>query len=244
MSQQILDNKRRAALLLAAPAVFTIALAWSAGAVLGFGVIGLIGGVAVGAALGWLAYRRSTPLALAMSGAVPADPVAHARLHNLTEGLCVAAGLPKPALYVVEEETPTAFAIGRDPKHAAVVVTTALLDRLSRIELEGVLAHELSHIKSYDIRVGTLAVAILGLPLQFFAPLLARGMRLVLDRRREIDADVTGVALTRYPPGLIAALEKLRERSEPAHPAPPATAHLWCTTDPPLEERIQALREL
>ena len=221
----------------------TTLVVWVVAAITGFALLGLLAGILLAGGLAWFAYRRSTPTALRLSGAVPADETTHARLHNLVEGLCVAAGLPKLELYVTENKVASAMAVGRDPRHAAIVVTTGLLENLTRIELEGVLAHELSHIKNYDIRVATLAVTILGLPLQFSAPLLSRGMDLVVGTRREIDADVTGVALTRYPPGLLAALEKLRERPA-AQAASPAMAHLWCTTDPPLDERIQALREL
>src|SRR5687767_15746727 len=97
-----------------------------------------------------------------MSRARLADPVEHARLHNIVEGLCIAAGLPKPRVYVIDDPSPNAFATGRDPKHAAVAVTTGLLEKLNRVELEGVLAHELSHIKNYDILVSTLAVTMVG----------------------------------------------------------------------------------
>src|SRR5437870_11160401 len=97
-----------------------------------------------------------------MSHAHPADPEQYARLHNVLEGLCIAAGLPKPRVYVIDDPAPNAFATGRDPKHAAVAVTTGLLEKMNRIELEGVLAHELSHVKNYDILVSTLAVTLVG----------------------------------------------------------------------------------
>ena len=97
-----------------------------------------------------------------MSRAKPADPTTYARLHNLVEGLCIASGLPKPRVYVIEDEAPNAFATGRDPKHAAIAVTTGLLQKMNRVELEGVIAHELSHIKNYDILVSTLAVTMVG----------------------------------------------------------------------------------
>src|SRR5687767_15327371 len=97
-----------------------------------------------------------------MSRARLADPVEHARLHNIVEGLCIAAGLPKPRVYVIDDAAPNAFATGRDPRHAAIAVTTGLLAKLDRVELEGVLAHELSHIKNYDILVSTLAVTLVG----------------------------------------------------------------------------------
>jgi heat shock protein HtpX len=242
-------------------------------------------------------------VALAMSGAKPADPHTYARLHNLVEGLCIAAGLPKPRVYVINDPAPNAFATGRNPRHAAVAVTTGLLEKMNRVELEGVLAHELSHVKNYDILVSTLAVtmvgvvalladfalrflwwggprdsdydsdsgpgagaivAVVGFVLLLLAPLIAKLMQLAVSRRRESLADVSGAALTRYPPGLIAALEKLKEDTTVVHTGSRATAHLWIEsplarnreegrlawlnrlfeTHPPLDERIQALKEL
>ena len=98
-----------------------------------------------------------------ISHAVPADPTQYARYHNLVEGLCIASGLPKPRLYIVDDPAPNAFSTGRNPKHAAVAVTTGLLEKMNRVELEGVLAHELSHIKNYDILVMTIAVTMVGI---------------------------------------------------------------------------------
>ena len=110
-----------------------------------------------------VSYYNSDKVALAMSHAKPADPVEYARYHNLVEGLCIASGLPKPRLYIVEDDAPNAFSTGRNPKHAAVAVTTGLLEKMNRVELEGVLAHELSHIRNYDILVMTLAVTMVGI---------------------------------------------------------------------------------
>lgn len=276
---------------------------WAVNLLLGFGVAGLVIAVVVAGAGAAGAYWKSDAVALAMSHARPADPTTYARLHNLVEGLCIAAGLPKPRIYVIDDVAPNAFATGRDPRHAAVAVTTGLMDKLTRIELEGVLAHELSHIKNYDILVSTLAVtlvgvvailtdfslrfmwwggprhrddtraggggpaaamAIFGLVLLLVAPLVAKVMQATISRRRESLADVSGVALTRYPPGLISALEKLRDDTTVVHSSSRATAHLWVEsplartpeegrlsrlnrlfdTHPPLEERIQALKEL
>jgi heat shock protein HtpX len=276
---------------------------WAVNLLLGFGVAGLVIAVVVAGTGSAVAYWKSDSIALAMSHARPADPTKYARLHNLVEGLCIAAGLPKPRIYVIDDVAPNAFATGRDPRHAAVAVTTGLMDKLTRIELEGVLAHELSHIKNYDILVSTLAVtlvgvvavltdfslrfmwwggprhrddtrsgsggpaaafAVVGLILLLVAPLVARVMQATISRRREALADVSGVALTRYPPGLISALEKLRDDTTVVHSSSRATAHLWVEsplartpeegrlsrlnrlfdTHPPLEERIQALKEL
>ena len=299
MFEQISANKRRSALLIAAFVVIVAGAAWAFNLLLGGGPLGLlIAGVFV-AVTSFGAYWKSDAVALRMSKARPADPVEHARLHNIVEGLCIAAGLPKPRVYVIDDAAPNAFATGRDPRHAAVAVTTGLLEKLNRVELEGVIAHELSHIKNYDILVSTLAVtmvgtvvllanwgmrflwfgggrrrsrdnpvgmplALLSLALLALSPLIAQLMQHAVSRRRETLADITGVSLTRYPPGLIAALEKLRDDTTVVGTGSHATAHLWIEspvaraesegrmawlgrlfdTHPPLEERIQALREL
>lgn len=288
-------------LLVAGFILVLLAIGWAVDQLLGIGTPGLIIAVMVAGLSSFAAYWKSDAIALAMSRANPADPVEHARLHNLVEGLCIAGGLPKPRVYVVEDDAPNAFATGRDPRHAAIAVTTGLLAKMNRVELEGVLAHELSHIKNYDILVSTLAVTmvgaitlladfsmrmmwfgggrrnnddnrgggsgplmIVGLVLLIVAPLVARVMQFAISRRREMLADVSGVGLTRYPPGLISALEKLRDDSAVVTSASRATAHLWIEsplerdaaegrhvwlnrlfdTHPPLEERIEALREL
>ena len=303
MLDQVTDNKRRSALLLAAFVVVVAAVASAANAVIGGGVAGLVGALAVAGAVALAGYRLSDTVALAVSHARPADPKAHARLHNVVEGLCVAAGLPKPAVYVIEDDALNAFATGRDQRHAALAVTTGLLAAMSRVELEGVLAHELSHVKGLDISLSTVAVTTVGLvalasewSLRFrrwggprhgdeqhpgrswpaavlaapgylllpLAAVAARLMRLAVGRRRELAADLMGVSLTRYPPGLVSALEKLREGDTVVHSASPATAHMWIEspiatdrsqgghgwlarqfdTHPPIDQRIQALREL
>ena len=112
--------------------------------------------------LSFFSYYNSDKIALAASRAKPADGPEYQRYHNLVEGLCIAAGLPKPRLYVVDDPAPNAFATGRNPKHAALAVTTGLLEIMNRVELEGVIAHELSHIKNYDILVTTIAVITVG----------------------------------------------------------------------------------
>lgn len=302
MFDQIQANKRRSVLLVVAFVALVVVVAWAFNLVIGYGGVGVLIALAVAGVGAFVAYWKSDVVALAMSHARPADPAEYARLHNVVEGLCIAGGLPKPRLYVIEDTAPNAFATGRDPRHAAVAVTTGLLDKMNRIELEGILAHELSHVKNYDILVSTLAVTLVGViallsdwglrflwwggprhrndrsegsgPMAFVAiigfvlllltPLVARLMQFAVSRRRESLADVTGVSLTRYPPGLISALEKLRDDSTVVHSASRATAHLWIeaptaqvssegklawlnrlfNTHPPLDERIQALREL
>ena len=240
---QMEQNRRRARTLVVAIVVGVAVVVLLLGALLGHPFVGLLVGAASGAALVALRVRGAEATALAKAAAVPADPRAHARFHNVVEGLCVAAGVPKPDLYVIEDAALNALTVGRDPRHAAVAVTSGLLDSLTRIELEGVLAHELSHIRHLDILPATLAVTLVG-P---FAPGLVG--KVVGDRREDL-ADVTGVSLTRYPPGLISALEKVRDDATGPRSTDRAIAHLWLeappesTDRPPLDERIQALREL
>ena len=301
MYDQVASNKRRSFFLIAGFVLLILVVAWAFDLVIGYGVAGLIIALVFAIGSSFFAYWKSDAIALRMSRAQPADPVEYARLHNLVEGLCIAAGLPKPRLYVVDDDAPNAFATGRNPQHAAVAVTTGLLAKMNRVELEGVLAHELSHIKNYDILVSTLAVtlvgvvallsdwglrtifwgggrrrndndspgasaifAIFGIALLVLTPIAARLMQFAVSRRREALADVSGVSLTRYPPGLIAALEKLKDDQTVVHSGSRATAHLWIeapvartaeegklfrigklfNTHPPLDERIEALREL
>jgi len=263
-----------------------------------FGWVGVGVAVVVALAMAWGSYWNSDKIALRITRARPADPHTYARLYNLVEGLCIASGLPMPRLYIVDDPAPNAFATGRDPKHAAVAVTSGLLEKMNRIELEAVLAHELSHVKNYDTLVATLAVTMVGavalladIGLRFLvfggrrssnsnagglvalisllfialAPLAATLMRYAVSRRRESLADLSAVEMTRYPPGLIAALEKLRDDTTVVRENNRATAHLWIEepmpqyeggdprrsrwshlfdTHPPIEERIAALREL
>ena len=281
--------------------ILLVLVGWAFDYIIGFGVVGVVIALLITAALTIGSYWKSDAVALAVSRAKPADPQEYKRLYNLVEGLTIAAGLPMPRIYVVDDQAPNAFATGRNPKHAAIAVTTGLLEKMNRVELEGVLAHELSHIKNYDILVSTLAVTmvgaiavisdiairmmwfgggrrsddrdgnaagaiflVIGLVLLAFAPIIARLMQFAVSRRRESLADVSGVEMTRYPPGLISALEKLRDDQTVVGSASRATAHLWIEqptartpeegrlsrinrmfdTHPPLEERIAALKEL
>jgi heat shock protein HtpX len=299
--EQISANKRKTVLL-----IFLFVLLLSAvglavdfflqGGWVGFAIVAVIVTVS-----SFVSYFNSDKVALRMAHAVPADPVQYARYHNLVEGLCIASGLPKPRLYIVDDSAPNAFSTGRNPKHAAVAVTTGLLEKMNRVELEGVLAHELSHIRNYDVLVMTLAVtmvgiialisdyflrimfwtggrggrdresnnplgivfAILGFVLLIFAPIIAALMQMAVSRKREYLADASGVLLTRYPPGLISALEKLKDDHTSTHFASKATAHLWIEepldkatnkretkwnhlfdTHPPIDDRIHALEEM
>ncbi|QQR77006.1 zinc metalloprotease HtpX [Candidatus Nomurabacteria bacterium] len=108
------------------------------------------------------AYWNSAKIALRVSGAKPADEVQYRELHNIIENLSITAGIPKPKVYIINDSAPNAFATGRNKEHAAVAFTTGILDILDRTELEGVAAHELSHIGNRDILVSTIAVVLAG----------------------------------------------------------------------------------
>jgi len=162
MYEQIARNKRRTFLMLAVFVLLIAAVAVALGFFFKAGVAIVPIAIVLAIAMAWTSYFASDRIALAASRAKPADGPEYARYHNLVEGLCIAAGLPKPRLYVVDDPAPNAFATGRNPKHAAVAVTTGLLEKMNRVELEGVLAHELSHVRNYDILVTTIAVTAVG----------------------------------------------------------------------------------
>jgi heat shock protein HtpX len=159
---EIRHNRRWTWVLLVASFVLLGIVASVASLALGGGWPGVAFGVALALALTIFAFFSSSSLALGSTGAHPAPESEYLQLHNLVEAMAISAGIPKPRVYVVDDPAPNAFATGRDPEHAAVAVTTGLLERMNRDELEGVIAHELSHIRNLDIRVMTVAVATAG----------------------------------------------------------------------------------
>ena len=264
-----------------------------------FGIWPVAIAIVVAIAMTWGSYFASDKIALGMSRAQPADPARDRQLINIVEALSLAAGIPAPRVYVIEDSAPNAFATGRNPEHAAVAVTRGLLAKMNRDELEGVIAHELAHVKNRDTLIMTIAVtlvgiivlladwllralwwgggrgrdrgslgipiAIIGVVLLLLAPLFAQMLQFAISRRREFLADADGILLTRHPPGLINALQKLKEDQTVVRTASRATAHLWIegpiarnqaegtnrggawlnrmfNTHPPLDERIAALR--
>jgi heat shock protein HtpX len=302
--EQIAANKRKTVLL------FIVAIAFTAliGYAIGFlffqgGVVGVVLATILAVALSLGSYFAGDRIVLASTGAREVTAEQEPRLHNIVEGIAIAAGVPKPRVYVVPEQAPNAFATGRDPEHSSIAVTQGLLDIMNRVELEGVIGHEMSHVLDRDILVGTVVATVVGaavLMSEFFtrswfwsggrmggrreggdgggiivlvlfavgivllilAPLAGQLIKLSVSRNREYLADAEGVLLTRYPPGLISALEKIRDAPHAMRSANNATAHLWLeqpsrvpgqetstmeklfSTHPPIEERIQRLKEM
>jgi heat shock protein HtpX len=162
MYEQIASNKRKSIFLILFFVVLIFALTWAFGQLTEFGSYAIIPAAVIALLTTWISYYNSDKIALAVSRAKPVSREEYPYLYNVVEGLAIAAGIPKPRCYVIDDTAPNAFASGRNPENAVVVVTKGLLQKLNRAELEGVIAHELSHIKNYDILVQTLAVVMVG----------------------------------------------------------------------------------
>jgi heat shock protein HtpX len=243
-------------------------------------------GIAIGTNA--FAYFFSDKIALASSGAQAVTREQLPRLYAVMERLAVKASIPVPKLYVVPEEAPNAFATGRNPRHASVAVTQGLLALMNDEELEGVIAHELSHVRNYDILISSVAATlagaitwvahwgawfgggdddnrergggVFGILLFFLAPLGAMLLQLGLSRQREYAADATGARMVGNQFGLMSALQKLGAYNQriPTTAISPSTSSLCIvkplfgrggvsslfSTHPPLEKRIEALRDM
>ncbi|MBI2595592.1 M48 family metallopeptidase [Candidatus Daviesbacteria bacterium] len=144
--------------------VYVITTAWLGPDVDGLGIVGMA--FIVAGVMNFVSYFWSDKIVLGISGAKPVDEKSNKQLYHLVENLCIAAGLPTPKIYTLEDSAPNAFATGRDPKHAAICFTTGILQKLNKQELEGVTAHELSHVGNRDtlllsvvsVLVGTIAL--------------------------------------------------------------------------------------
>jgi len=254
----------------------------------------------------WSFYGGAKTI-LTISGAKEISYQADPQLHNVVEEIAIAAGIPKPRVFLIDDTALNAFATGRDPAHGVVAITRGLREQLSRDELAGVIAHEISHIRHFDIRFAMLMATMVGLIVLFsdafwrilrvtmhggrggrrsgggkdgagiviivllvvsiilaiIAPILASLIRFGVSRQREYLADAGAVELTRYPQGMISALEKLGGCREPLEVANRATAHLYIVnplksamrgeghelssvfrTHPPLHDRIARLTAL
>jgi heat shock protein HtpX len=299
--EQIASNKRRTALLFVLAVLLLGMVGYALGLLTQTGVVGIVIAVAIAIAMSVGSYLYGDRIVLASTRAKEVTAEQAPRLHNVVEGLAIAAGVPKPRVWIVPEQAPNAFATGRDPEHSHIAVTQGLLDTMNRVELEGVIGHEMAHVVDRDILLGTviatlvgsvvliaefsmrmwwwggfrgrrgndsgggaasLVIFAIGFVLMILAPLFGQLIRLAVSRNREYLADAQGAMLTRYPPGLISALEKLKAAPTAMRSANNATGHLWLnqpsrfegettgtmerlfSTHPPLDERIRRLREM
>lgn len=161
MYQQISDNRNKTYLLFSLFFIFIIGLAWIIGTA--YDITWLLPAAVVFSTVQALtSYYYGDKIALAVSRAKPIKKRDNPYLYNMVENLAITAGLPVPVVYVIEDSAINAFATGRDPAHASIAVTRGALDRLENEELEGVLAHELSHVGNYDIRISTIVVVLVG----------------------------------------------------------------------------------
>ena len=224
-------NFFRTALLLAALTAFFLAV----GYVLG-GQSGLILAFVVALGMNLFAYWNSDKMVLRMANAHEVGPNDAPELYGIVQGLAQRAGLPMPRVYIIDEEQPNAFATGRDPEHAAVAATTGLLRYLSREEITGVMAHELSHVRHRDTLTMTIAATLAGaigmlasfglffgggrgensrgnpivaIALMILAPLAATLVQMAISRGREYEADRMGAEISGQPQWLASALAKL-----------------------------------
>jgi heat shock protein HtpX len=160
--EQITRNKRRTILIILVALIFAAGLGYLFGLIMGSGIAGLVVALVIAGALSYSSYRFGDRLVLRAARARPVTHEQEPRLHNIVEGLALASGLPKPAVYVVPEPALNAFATGRDPEHSSIAVTQGLLDSMNRVELEGVIGHEMAHIKGRDILLGTVVATLVG----------------------------------------------------------------------------------
>ncbi len=267
MYSNIAANKRKTIYIFLFFIVLIGALGWVVANYLGHPV--LTPYILIGAMIyALIMYWSGSKMALAVNKAREIQKRDDPRLYRIVENLAITEGLPMPKVYIMDDPALNAFATGRDPKHAAVCATSGLLAALDDNELEGVMAHELGHIKNYDIRVSMLAFALVAVvsiiadvilhftffsdrdsrhPLEFFlaifaiviAPIAASMIQLAISRRREYLADATGALTTRYPEGLASALEKISQQGSATANSNASTAHLFFAN--PLKGKFSGL---
>lgn len=250
---------------------------------------GMMFAFVIAAIMNFVSYWFSDKIVLALYRAQPVDQSQAPELYSIVQGLAQRMNMPLPRLYVIPTDAPNAFATGRNPEHAAVAVTEGIMRLLNREELEGVLAHELSHVSNRDILISSVAATLAGaimmiariaqfsmwfggggrdndrggnpiglLLMAILAPIAAMLIQLAISRSREYAADESGARVIGHGAGLASALEKLQYASKrmPLQ-ADPSTAHLFIvkpftgstllelfSTHPPLEKRIEKLRQL
>ncbi len=250
------NNKNKSYLLLSLFFILFILAGWGISYIYDDSSI-LYFAVIISLALTVGSYWYSDKLILSFSKAKELKFEDNKEIYRLVENLCITAGLPLPKIYIIEDNSPNAFATGRDKNHAVVALTTGIINKLERSELEGVIAHELSHIGNRDILLATLITVLVGgivmladylryasifrgnnkknggwtgiilLALIIIAPIFAYLLKFSISRQREYLADADAALLTRYPEGLARALEKISADPLPVKTANKSTAHLF-----------------
>lgn len=295
--QQIARNKRKTIVVMAG---FFLLVALI-GAAVGYLFAGTaVGGIIIAAIIAVIYMSviigQSTDVVMRMNNATEIHSASEApELWHVVEDMAMVAQVPMPKVYIINDPSPNAFATGNNPEHAAVAATTGLLKIMNREELEGVMGHEMSHVRNYDIRLQTIALALASaiamlvnfagnfwwfggrsnnddrdssgaifamigsILLIILAPLAASIAQMALSRNREYLADAGSVELTRNPQGMISALEKLKTAVPMQHVDPSSSAlyisdpeknakhHHFSNlfdTHPPLDKRIERLREM
>ena len=170
MYTEVAKNKRKSSLLVFSFILITIGISWIFARALNMPIIlYVVTGISI--LYSWISYYNSDKMVLAVSGAREVKKKDAPELYRIVQNLSITAGLPTPRVFVINDTAPNAFATGRDPEHAVVCVTTGILDKLNKTELEGVIAHELSHVGNYDIRLMSLIavlVSVIALLSDFF----------------------------------------------------------------------------
>lgn len=190
---QISSNKTKTILIMVLFTMFIGFLAYIFGQASGYGYSFTGTALIISGILSFSSYYWSDKVVLSLSGARPADPKRDFDFYTVTENMAIAAGVPKPKLYVIDDPAMNAFATGRDPNHAVIVATTGILQKLTRAELEGVIAHEMSHVKNYDIRVMSIVTVLVGF-IAILADMFLRSMWRGSRRNRDEGGGIIMIA--------------------------------------------------
>ena len=255
MYSNIARNKRKTVYIFIFFIVLVGALSWLVAEYLGHPTITPF--VLVGALIyALITYFAGAKMALAINGAHEIQKKDSPRLWRIVENLAITNGMPMPRVCIMDDPAPNAFATGRDPNHAVVCATTGILNIMTDTELEGVMAHEMGHVKNYDIRVSMYAFAlvavislladtilhftwfsdddnksplttILAIVAIVIAPIAAGLIQAAISRQREYLADATGALTTRHPEALASALEKIGKHGSTMKKQNSSTAHLF-----------------
>lgn len=191
MYNQIDSNKRKTVILIIVFVALILFLGWFFGQLYDYGYSGLVLAGLISLGLTLTSYYQGDKVALWTAGAAPIQKADNAYVYRIVENLCITAGLPTPKIYLIPDSAINAFACGRDPQHASIAITQGAVAKLTNEELEGVVAHELSHVKNYDIRLMTIVIVLVGL-ISLLADFMWRGS---LFGRRGSDNDKAGGVL-------------------------------------------------